>query len=65
MDPDLLKYVIGIDPKNARELFLKIKKNVIDENNLEIDPKNLIGANEQLCDKKKFVNNYENFLKNI
>ncbi len=65
LDPGLLNYVIGIDPKNARELFLKIKKNVIDENNLEIDPKNLIGAYEQLCDKKKFVNNFENLLKNI
>lgn len=65
LDVSFLKYVIGIDPKNAKELFFKIKKNILEKNNQETEIKNLNGVYEQLCDKKKFIENYQNLLKNI
>ena len=65
LDNSLLEYVIGIDPKNAKETYLKIKKNILDKNIQEIESKNLSGVYEQLCDKKKFINNFQNLLKNM
>tara|TARA_A100001015_G_scaffold319708_1_gene443499 strand:+ start:241 stop:1419 length:1179 start_codon:yes stop_codon:yes gene_type:complete len=65
LDLSLLEYVIGIDPNNAEELFLKIKKNILDKNNQEIEIKNLTGVYEQLCNKKNFINNFQNLLKNM
>ena len=65
LDDSLLEYVIGIDPKNAKEFYLKIKKNILDKNIQEIESKNLSGVYEQLCDKKKFINNFQNLLKNM
>jgi hypothetical protein len=65
LDEDFLKYVIGINPKNPEDCFLKIKKFILNKDVSKRKVQNLRDVYEQLCDKKIFLNNFQNLLKNI
>ena len=65
LDEDFLKYVIGINPKNPEDCFLKIKKFILNKDVNKRKVQNLRDVYEQLCDKKIFLNNFQNLLKNI
>ena len=65
LDKKFLKYIIEIDPENSEDCFLKIKKLVSNENIKEVNLSNLRNVYEDECDKKNFLNNFQNLLKNI
>ena len=65
LDKSFLKYVIAIDPKNAKDFYFKIKKILIDKNTEEIETINLNGAYEQECGEQKFIDNFQNLLRYI
>ena len=52
LDEDFLKYVIGINPKNPEDCFLKIKKFILNKDVNKRKVQNLRDVYEQLCDKK-------------
>ena len=60
LDKSFLKYVIGVDPNDSKDCFIKIKKNI-----KKRQVQNLNGVYEKLCSKKKFLDNYKKLLKNI
>ena len=65
LDKDFLKYVIGINPKNPEDCFLKIKKFILNKDINKRKTQNLRDVYNQLCNKKTFLNNFQNLLKNI
>jgi len=65
LDEKFTKYIIGIDPEDAEDCFLKITKFVLGKNIKESNLPDLRGAYEELCDKRIFLNNFQNLLKNI
>ena len=65
LDKNLSKYTIGIDPKNAEDCYLQIKKYILDKNEPVNKKNNLSDIYKKLCDKEIFLNNFQNLLKNI
>jgi hypothetical protein len=65
LDEKFLKYIIKIDPKNSEDCFLKIKKFLLNKNIKEVNLPNLRSVYEIECDKRIFLNNFQNLLKNI
>ena len=65
LDKNLSKYTIGIDPKNAEDCYLQIKKYILDKNEPVNKKNNLSDIYKKLSDKEIFLNNFQNFLKNI
>ncbi len=65
LDEKFLKYIIKIDPENSEDCFLKIKNFLLNENIKEVNLPNLRSVYEVECDKRIFLNNFQNLLKNI
>ena len=65
LDEKFLKYIIKIDPENSEDCFLKIKKFLLNKNIKEVNLPNLRSVYEVECDKRIFLNNFQNLLKNI
>ena len=65
LDKKFLKYIIEIDPEDSEDCFLKITKFILNENIEEINLPDLRNIYEKECDKRIFLNNFQNLLKNI
>jgi len=65
LDKKFLKYIIEIDPEDSEDCFLKITKFTSNENIEGINFPDLRSIYEEECDKRIFLNNFQNLLKNI